>query len=103
MQPLVIFCTCPDQKTADNITNLLLEKRLAACVNKVATTAHFIWQGSVDEANEILLVIKSSEVHFAELEKEIVAQHPYSVPEIIALPIVKGNQEYLQWMQQSLG
>lgn len=102
-QHLVVLVTCPTRVSARRIAQGLVQKRLAACVNIVpAIESLFFWEGRVDHAKEILLVIKTARHRFEALRKTILSLHPYQVPEIIALPIVVGHPPYLQWVRQSL-
>ncbi|HUL63113.1 MAG TPA: divalent-cation tolerance protein CutA [Burkholderiaceae bacterium] len=98
-EPLMILTNCPDEATAERIARALVEQRLAACVNRLAP-AHSIyrWEGAIEQAIEIPLLIKSTRERYSELEAAIRALHPYSVPEIIALPITRGYAPYLRWI-----
>lgn len=98
----VVLCTCPDAKSAQLIATCLVENQLAACVNVIAgVSSVYLWQGKVEQAQEWQLVIKSRTQHFAQIAQQIKAIHPYDVPELIALPIEQGSQDYLQWLTQS--
>ena len=100
---LVVLCTCPDAGNADTITTALLERQLAACVNRVSGIAStYRWEGRVEHDDEVLLVIKTAARHFAALEETIRELHPADVPEIIGLPIVMGSQPYLDWIGESV-
>ena len=99
---LVIYCTCPDQVVAERIATALVSERLAACVNIVpGITSIYRWQGSVHSDPELLLIIKSRGDVYPALEARIRALHAYEVPEIIALPIIAGNEEYLKWLDSA--
>ena len=98
---IVVLCTCPDQTSADLLCEQLLNQRLAACINQLpGVTSVYRWQGKVERATEIQLIIKSRQPLFAELERCILAHHPYQVPEILALPTSQGHQPYLDWIKQ---
>jgi Uncharacterized protein involved in tolerance to divalent cations len=85
------------------LARLLVEKKLAACVNVVKGLRSFYWwKGKIEEDEEELLIIKTSREAYGELEREIRENHPYTVPEIIALPIILGNPDYLAWIDESL-
>jgi Uncharacterized protein involved in tolerance to divalent cations len=85
------------------LAKLLVEKKLAACVNVVKGLRSFYWwKGKIEEDDEELLIIKTSREAYGELEKQIKENHPYTVPEIIALPIILGNPDYLAWIDESL-
>lgn len=96
----VVLCTCPDEAFAKQLALQLVKKKLAACVNIVSPMQSiFSWQNQVEIANEILLIIKTADKNFSELETFIQSQHPYEVPEIIALSITKGSKKYLNWLE----
>ncbi len=99
---IVVLCTVPKEK-GEGLAKLLVEKKLAACVNVVKGLRSFYWwKGKIEEDDEELLIIKTSRETYGELEKQIRENHPYTVPEIIALPIILGNPDYLAWIDESL-
>jgi periplasmic divalent cation tolerance protein len=103
-QPLVIYCTCPDQATAERIAETLVDERLAACVNLVpGLTSIYRWQGQIQRDAEWLLIIKTRRAVYSLLEARLRELHPYEVPEIIALPIQAGLADYLDWIVDSTG
>ena len=98
---IVVLCTCPDQTSADLISELLLKQQLAACITQLpGVTSIYRWQGKVERATEIQLIIKSRQPHFATLQDCIVAHHPYDVPELLALPVNTGLPAYLDWLRE---
>ena len=98
-QAQIVLCTCPPDGTAVALAKTLVERRLAACVNIVdAVSSVDRWQGQVVEDGESLLVIKTTAGHFQALEAVIVAEHPYELPEIVAVPIEQGLAPYLTWL-----
>ena len=100
---LVVFCTCPAD-TARDLTEMLLTRRLAACVNCLpGIESSYWWQGDIPHDQETLLVIKTRSDRFSEIQDAISEIHPYDVPEIIALPIVEGSDDYLRWIDACLG
>ncbi|MCX5702078.1 MAG: divalent-cation tolerance protein CutA [Candidatus Omnitrophica bacterium] len=99
---IVVFSTVPNKKEAELIAQGLIKDKLAACVNIIENVySLFWWQGKIDSAKEVLLVIKTRKALAAKLTKKIKSLHSYEVPEIIALPIVSGNKEYLEWINES--
>ena len=99
---IVILVTASSEEEAKKIAQSLVDKRLAACVNIIKNVySLFWWQGKIDSAKEVLLVIKTRKALAAKLIKKIKSLHSYEVPEIIALPIVSGNKEYLEWINES--
>lgn len=98
-----VLTTVENKADAEKIARILVEKRLAACVQIVGPlTSYFQWQGKLDTAGEYLCLIKSREDLFAELEAEIKSMHPYEVPEILAVPVIKGGKDYLNWLASEL-
>ncbi len=98
---LLILCNVPDTACAQHIARSLVERRLAACVNICAPCQSvYRWQGQLEEASEIPLLIKTQSARYAELERALRELHPYEVPEIIALPIAAGLPAYLDWVAQ---
>ena len=99
MEPLLVITNCPDEECANAIALALVEEKLAACVNLLPRIQSvYRWQGAVESASEIPLLIKSTASRYPALEAAIRARHPYDVPEIIALPITRGLPEYLNWI-----
>ena len=95
----IILCTCPDKDTAEKIAGLLIEARLAACVNIMPNiTSVYRWQGQLEYAEEQLLLIKTRQDAYPLLEAMIKKHHPYQIPEIIAVPIERGLPDYLHWI-----
>jgi periplasmic divalent cation tolerance protein len=103
-QPLVVYCTCPDQGVAERIAETVVGERLAACANIVpGLISIYRWQGQVRRDSELLLMIKTREVVYLLLETRIRELHPYQVPEIVALPIQAGAADYLGWLADNTG
>ena len=87
------------KNTAKNIANILLKHKLAACVSMVdKVTSKFSWEGEICEENEVLMMIKTRRTNYAKIKLVIEDMHPYSVPEIIALPIIDCSEDYLKWL-----
>lgn len=98
-QTLLILTNLPDQASAQAMAESLVADRLAACVNILAPCRSvYRWQGRVEDAPEIPLLIKTTAARYAALEAAIRAGHPYELPEIIAVPIARGLPEYLNWV-----
>ena len=95
----IILCTCPDKNTAENIARLLVKDRLAACVNILpGITSVYTWQKQIETSQEHLLLIKANKTAYQAIAAAIKKQHPYEIPEIIAVPIENGLPEYLHWI-----
>ncbi|MBI2118645.1 MAG: divalent-cation tolerance protein CutA [Elusimicrobia bacterium] len=99
----VVLLTTQDQKQAEQISKMLLEEHLAACVNIIPQIlSRYWWQGKIETAKESLLIVKTKKSVLKQLIKKVKSIHSYSVPEIIALPIEEGNPDYLNWITRSL-
>ena len=95
---IVVLCTVPDEAAAERLAKGLVEERLAACVNAIPGVKSFYrWQGNVETGTEIQLVIKTRAERFDELAAWISANHPYEVPEIVAIPADRVSEAYLAW------
>jgi periplasmic divalent cation tolerance protein len=101
---IVVFITVDSQENAQKIANKLLAERKVACVNIIpAIESHYWWQGKVESENEFMLVVKTRPALLDELIALVKQNHPYTIPEIIALPIIGGNKEYLDWIEKETG
>ncbi|MFZ2726035.1 MAG: divalent-cation tolerance protein CutA [Methylococcaceae bacterium] len=95
----LILCTCPNHETAQSLARLLVENRLAACVNIVPSiTSVYAWQGQIEIAQEQLLLIKANQSAYQAIETLLKDKHPYELPEIIAVAIERGLCDYLNWI-----
>jgi periplasmic divalent cation tolerance protein len=100
---IVVLCTCASPEDGERLARALVTGRLAACVNVLPGMRSFYrWKGEIEAADECLLVIKSSRSVFAALSAAIERLHPYEVPEVIALPVVEGSSNYLNWLGVNL-
>jgi len=98
-----VFTTTEKKEDALRIARTLVEKKLAGCVQIVGPVSSiYWWKGRIEEAGEWLCIIKSRGELYEELEKTIRENHPYEVPEIIAMPIVSGSKSYLEWLDKEL-
>lgn len=96
---IVVLCTAPSEEVAERLARALLEARCVACVNLVpGLRSLYRWKGAVEEAHEVQLLIKTRRARFADVERVLRAEHPYEVPELIALPIVAASADYLAWL-----
>jgi len=99
MEPLLVITNCPDEESANAIALALVEAKLAACVNILPRVQSiYRWQGVVESAAEVPLLIKATAANYPALEAAIRQRHPYELPEIIALPITHGLPAYLNWL-----
>jgi periplasmic divalent cation tolerance protein len=100
MDCLLVVTNLPDRASAEKLAALLIELRLAACVNLLAPCdSVYRWRGEIQHDAEHPLLIKTAQDRYAELEALIRANHPYELPEIIAVPITQGLPAYLQWIE----
>ena len=100
---IVVFVTTGSEQEAHKIAELLLTKRKAACVNVIPRVdSSFWWQGKLDSAHESLLIIKTKASLLSEIIDLVKSAHSYEVPEIIALPIIGGNKDYLKWIDNEV-
>jgi periplasmic divalent cation tolerance protein len=100
---LIILCTCGAKEDALAIGNALVDARLAACVNLLPPVQSiYRWQDKVENAQEILLIVKTTEERFPAVRDRINQLHTYDTPEIIAIPVVNGSDKYLAWLREQV-
>ena len=100
-ESIVVLVTCGSEEEALKIARSLVEERLAACVNLFPPVRSiYRWDGKIWDEKEWLLIIKTQQNRFEELEKRVKVLHSYSVPEIIGLPIIEGASSYLEWLKE---
>jgi len=96
---IIVFVTVSDRETGKKIAQVLLERRLCACVNIVkGIESFFWWQDKINREIEDLLVIKTREVLFDKLRAAVIENHSYDTPEIISVPIQQISQKYADWL-----
>ena len=100
---VVGMVTCGSRAEARKLAKVILERRLAACVNIIASLeSHYWWQGKLDRANEYLLVIKTTRARTAALTRAVKATHSYEVTEVIFVSIAEGEENYLNWVRREV-
>jgi len=100
---IVVLSTCASEEEAEKLAREMVEQRLAACVNVLpGIRSYYRWQGKLESSGECLLVIKSSRERFDLLRGALEKAHSYDIPEIIALPVVEGAANYMNWLQANL-
>ena len=100
----VVLVTAPDAEVGRRLARVVLDARAAACVSLVpGLESRYWWEGRIESSNEVLLLIKTAADRLLQLEKLILANHPYDTPEFIVLPIVHGAERYLKWISASVG
>jgi periplasmic divalent cation tolerance protein len=100
MKPIQVITTVDKEEKANEIAGALLNQRLAACVQIFPIASSFWWKEKIENVEEWMCLAKAQYKDFGKIEKVIHAIHPYDVPEIIALPIVKGSKTYLKWLKK---
>lgn len=96
---LLVITNLPDAPAAEKLARHLIEERAAACVNQLAPCiSTYRWQGKIESATEVPLLIKTTQAAYPRLEKMIREAHPYELPEIIAVPVTAGLPAYLNWI-----
>ncbi len=100
---IMVLSSCGSAEEAERLARKLLDEHLAACVNVIAGARSFYrWKGMIEDAQEFLLVIKTSREKFEALRVILEAAHSYELPEILALPVVEGSPNYLNWLEREL-
>jgi periplasmic divalent cation tolerance protein len=101
---IVVFSTCATEEEADRLARTLVEARFAACVTILpGARSVYRWQGAIETSGECLLIIKSSRALFESLRLALEKAHSYEVPELVALPVVEGAANYMNWLEGQLG
>ncbi len=98
-QVLLVMTNLPDLPSAQAMARALVGAKLAACVNILpGVQSVYRWQGTVEDAHEVTLLVKTTQHRYVQLQQAIIAAHPYDVPEVIAWPLADGHPPYLQWV-----
>jgi periplasmic divalent cation tolerance protein len=96
---IVVLVTTSGKEEAEKIARQLLDEKLIACANIISSVSSlFRWSGKIESAEEYIVLMKTRLDLFEKLEKTIKLVHSYQVPEIIALPIIKGSKQYMEWL-----
>ncbi len=99
---IIVLITAPKEEEALVMAKAVVESKLAACVNLVRNIRSiYRWQGAIEDDSETLMVVKTRTSLLAALTEKVKELHSYDVPEVIALPIIGGSQEYIQWLNES--
>lgn len=99
---IFIYVTCKDIEQAQEISKTLLEKKLIACANSFPINSMYWWEGSINKSHEFVLILKTIQEKFQEIEKEIKKIHSYECPCIISLEVKECNKEYLEWIKKEI-
>lgn len=101
MDSIVVYITASGEEEAAKIARILVEERLAACVNILKDARSiYRWQGKIEDEKESLMIIKTRKELFDPLVKRVKEVHSYTVPEIISLPIIEGSEDYMKWLRE---
>jgi periplasmic divalent cation tolerance protein len=100
--PIVVIMTAANEAEATRIAEMLVDRKLAACVQVLPQIQSiYVWKGEVQRESELLLLAKTTQENFDQVEREVRSVHSYETPEIIALPISDGSRPYLEWLTSS--
>lgn len=102
MKHIIIRITIDSEEGAKSIANELLKNKLIACANISSTSSTYWWKGEIEDNDEFVIMVKTKANLFKKIEKFVKEFHPYEIPCIVALPIVEGNKEYLDWIDESV-
>jgi len=101
---IVVYITSPNEDEALKIAKALVGERLAGCVNIVkGMRSIYNWQGKIEDDSEVLMIVKTQRHLFESLKNRVKELHSYTVPEIIAMPVVEGSEEYINWLKEVTG
>ncbi len=104
MDAIVVYITSPNEEEAAKIARTVVEGRLAGCVNIVkGIRSIYSWQGKIENDSEVLMIIKTQRHLFEPLRMRVKELHSYTVPEIIAMPVIEGSEDYLRWLKEVTG
>ncbi len=99
---IIVMSTVPNEEVGKRIATVLLEKKLVPCVNMVPNVRSiYTWKGKINDEAELIIIMKTRASLFERIKDEIKANHPYKCPEILALPVLAGNQPYLDWIAEN--
>ncbi|WP_455222605.1 divalent-cation tolerance protein CutA [Kaarinaea lacus] len=102
-QYCIVLSTCPNQEIAETIATVLVNERLAACVNIIpGLTSVYEWEGNIEKSQEHLLIAKTTISTYPAVQSAILERHPYELPEIISIPINNGLASYLSWIDDNV-
>jgi periplasmic divalent cation tolerance protein len=104
LDEIVVFITASNDDEATKVARTLVEARLAGCVNIIKNIRSiYTWQGKIEDEAEVLMIAKTQKPLFDALMKKVKELHSYTVPEIIAMPIIEGSEDYLKWLREVTG
>ena len=98
---IVIVSTYPDKKSISRVAHIVVERKLAACVNYTKINSVYTWKGKIEDSKEFLALFKTTEKSKQKLKEEIATSHPYQVPEIVELRMDDVSLPYFKWLEES--
>jgi periplasmic divalent cation tolerance protein len=100
---IIVFVTVPGLREGSRISKAILTSRLAACVNVIpGVQSIYKWKGKIVQEKEAMLVLKTTRLRYRKLEQKIKELHPYEVPEVIAIPLICGSSQYVEWVTREV-
>ncbi|THJ23784.1 MAG: divalent-cation tolerance protein CutA [Nitrospira sp. CG24D] len=100
---IIVFVTVPGLREGSRISKAILTSRLAACVNVIpGVQSMYQWKGKIVREKEAMLVMKTTRARYQKLEQKIKQLHPYEVPEVIAMPLICGSPQYIEWVKREV-
>jgi periplasmic divalent cation tolerance protein len=104
MDAVVVYITAPNEDEAAKISKTLVEEKHAGCINIVKNMRSiYRWQGKIEDESEVLMIVKTQRHLFESLKNRVKELHSYTVPEIIAMPVIEGSEDYLRWLKEVTG
>ncbi len=99
---VLVYITCPNKKTAQKLAKILLNLKLVACVNVVESESYYFWDKKINSCKEFILISKTLKSKFKKIEKVVKENHPYKIPAILMLDVLKVNDNYLKWLKKEI-
>ncbi len=104
MEALIVYITAPNEEEGAKIARVLVEERLAGCINIVKSIRSiYRWHENIEDDAETLMIVKTQKRLFESLETRVRELHSYTIPEIIAVPVVEGSRQYMNWLEEVTG
>lgn len=102
MRMILIFLTCKNKKEADEISSVLLEKKLIACAKTIPVNSKSLWKGRIEKGDEVLLLLETLEERFSQIEKVVRKLHSYETFVMFAIPVVKTSRGISEWLKSQI-
>ncbi|MCC6141875.1 MAG: divalent-cation tolerance protein CutA [Nitrospira sp.] len=102
-EPIIVLVTAPGLREGSRISKEIVTSRLAACVNIISgVQSLYRWNGKIVQEKEVMLIMKTTRRRYRKLEQKIKQLHPYEVPEVIAIPLIRGLPQYIEWVEREV-